>query len=205
MIEAARLLQDRPDIVILLVGQGPVRENLKRMARVYGLENVVFGDSPFAEMPQLMSITYASVVVMKDIETAEKMRLSKTFPPLACGVPVIHSGRGEAADLIVERDCGVCAPPDSPQDLQEVIRRLADDRPRRDRLGANGRRFIAEELSWETIITQWLQQLRELRASDGQTHEGQAMPVLPAPVEAPAHQAVGAESAADRPAGFGEP
>jgi glycosyltransferase involved in cell wall biosynthesis len=117
-------------------------------------------------MPQLMSITYASVVVMKDIETAEKMRLSKTFPPLACGVPVIHSGRGEAADLIIERNCGLCAPPDSPNDLQAVIRSLADDRPLRDQLGQNGRRFITEELSWETIITRWLAQLRELRANE---------------------------------------
>ena len=195
LIEAARLLQDRPDIVILLVGQGPVRDNLKRMARVYGLENVVFGDSPFAEMPQLMSITYASVVVMKDIETAEKMRLSKTFPPLACGVPVIHSGRGEAADLIVERDCGMCAPPDSPNDLQAVIRSLADDRPLRDRLGVNGRRFIAEELSWETIITRWLAQLRELRANESAGGVASSAEVAPPGENDLRHQAVGAQRA----------
>ncbi|MBX9788292.1 MAG: glycosyltransferase family 4 protein [Pirellulales bacterium] len=205
LIEAARLLQDRPDIVILLVGQGPVRENLRRMARVYGLENVVFGDSPFAEMPQLMSITYASVVVMKDIETAEKMRLSKTFPPLACGVPVIHSGRGEAADLIVERECGLCAPPDSPQDLQQVIRSLADDQALRDKLGANGRRFITEELSWEQIITRWLEQLRALRARDDAPPVPQAVGATSASTGAHAAPAVGVNAAIDRPAGVSEP
>ncbi|MGE0533733.1 MAG: glycosyltransferase family 4 protein [Pirellulales bacterium] len=205
LIEAARLLQDRPDIVILLVGQGPVRENLRRMTRVYGLENVVFGDSPFAEMPQLMSITYASVVVMKDIETAEKMRLSKTFPPLACGVPVIHSGRGEAADLILERDCGLCAPPDSPHYLQQVIRSLADDQALRDRLGANGRRFITQELSWEMIITRWLEQLRELRVSEADDPSRQAPPVSPTPSEDRAHQDVAVEDTADRTAGVSKP
>jgi glycosyltransferase involved in cell wall biosynthesis len=162
LIEAARKLTDRDDIVILLVGQGPVRENLKRMARIYGLNNVLFGDSPFSEMPHLMSITYSSLVVMKDIETAEKMRLSKTFPPLACGVPVLHSGRGEAADLLIEHDCGLCAPPDSPSELADAIRRLADQPELRDRLGQNGVRFIHQNLSWSRIIANWLDQLRQL-------------------------------------------
>lgn len=162
LIEAARKLTDRDDIVILLVGQGPVRENLKRMARIYGLNNVLFGDSPFSEMPRLMSITYSSLVVMKDIETAEKMRLSKTFPPLACGVPVLHSGRGEAADLLIEHDCGLCAPPDSPSELAAAIRRLADQPELRDRLGQNGVRFIHQNLSWSRIIANWLEQLRQL-------------------------------------------
>ncbi len=164
LIEAARYLTDRDDVAILLVGQGPVRESLKRMARIYGLNNVFFRDSPFAEMPRLMSITYASLVVMKDIETAEKMRLSKTFPPLACGVPVIHSGRGEGADLILENDCGLVAPPDSPEDLAQVIRELADNPALRDELGSNGVRFIQENLTWSRIISNWLAQLQELNS-----------------------------------------
>lgn len=162
LIEAARHLTDRDDIAILLVGQGPVRDNLMRMARVYGLENVYFRESPFSEMPRLMSITYASLVVMKDIETAEKMRLSKTFPPLACGVPVVHSGRGEAADLLLEHSCGLVAPPDSPAELADVIRTLADDPALRDQLGRNGVRFIEEHLTWSSIIANWLAQLKRL-------------------------------------------
>lgn len=166
LIETARHLGDRNDILILFVGQGPVRENLKRMSRIYDLDNVVFRDSPFAEMPRLMSITYASLVVMKDIETAEKMRLSKTFPPLACGVPVVHSGRGEAADLIVQNRCGVVAPPDSPTDLARAIRELADNPPLRDELGGNGVKFIEENLTWSHIINNWLDQLRRLQSHD---------------------------------------
>lgn len=162
LIEAARHLTDRNDIAILLVGQGPVRENLRRMARIYGLENVYFRESPFSQMPRLMSITYASLVVMKDIETAEKMRLSKTFPPLACGVPVVHSGRGEAADLLLEHACGLVAPPDSPEQLARVIRELADDPDLRERLGRNGVAFIDEHLTWSRIISNWLDQLKRL-------------------------------------------
>jgi glycosyltransferase involved in cell wall biosynthesis len=169
LIETARLLVDREDIVIVLVGQGPVRENLKRMARVYGLNNVLFRESPFADMPRLMSITCASLVVMKDIEIAEKMRLSKTFPPLACGVPVIHSGRGEAADMLVENHCGIVVGPDSPTDLAMAIRDMADHPQMRDELGQNGVRLIRENLTWSQIVTSWLEQLRQLDSDQRQS------------------------------------
>lgn len=169
LIETARLLVHRDDIVLLLVGKGPVRETLREMARQHGLTNVVFGDSPFHEMPQLMSITYASLVVMKDIPAAEKMRLSKTFPPLACGVPVVYSGRGESADMVEEHECGVQVPPETPAELAAALERLADDPALRDEMGANGVRLVERELSWASIIQNWLVQLRASRGEKAES------------------------------------
>lgn len=161
LVETARLLRDRTDIVLLLVGKGPVRALLQQQAAELKLTNIVFGDSPFAEMPRLMSITYASIVVMKDIPAAEKMRLSKTFPPLACGVPVVYSGRGESADMVEEHGCGVQVAPESPELLAEAITRLADDRARRDEMGRRGVELVDRELSWASIIRNWLAQLKQ--------------------------------------------
>ena len=165
LIEAARLLKHRDDIVLLLVGKGPVREKLQQMAREDGLTNVVFNQSPFDEMPQLMSITYASLVVLKDMPAAEKMRLSKTFPPLACGVPVVYSGRGESADMVVDHDCGLKVEPESPAELAAALERLADNPAWRDRLGAHGLQLVERELSWKSIIEHWLEQLRASRSA----------------------------------------
>ncbi len=160
IIEAARLLQHRTDIVLLLVGEGPVRPKLIEMAREYGLQNVVFGQSPFQEMADLMSITYASLVVMKDIPAAEKMRLSKTFPPLACGVPVVYSGKGESSDMVERHRCGLVVPPETPAVLASAIEKLADDPTERDAMGLRGAELIQRELSWSAIVTRWLVQLR---------------------------------------------
>ena len=160
LIDAAEQLKHRDDIVLLLVGQGPVRQQLIDMAQEKQLTNVVFGDSPFREMPQLMAITFASLVVLKDIPAAEKMRLSKTFPPLACGVPVIYAGYGESAEMVRDHDCGVCTIPENPAELAKAIEQLADDPARRQRLGENGVRLVERELSWSAIIENWLQQLK---------------------------------------------
>lgn len=168
LIEAARRLARRDDIALLLVGKGPVREKLKQMARAHGLTNVVFNQSPFDEMPQLMSITYASLVVLKDMPAAEKMRLSKTFPPLACGVPVVYSGRGESADMVEQHDCGIKVEPESPELLAAALERLADDPAMRDRMGSNGLQLVERELSWRSIIENWLQQLQATRRDGAQ-------------------------------------
>jgi glycosyltransferase involved in cell wall biosynthesis len=160
LIEAAELLRDRSDIVLLLVGQGPVRPKLMEMAADKKLTNVVFGDSPFSEMPRLMAVTYASLVVLRDIPAAGKMRLSKTFPPLACGVPVIYAGVGESAEMVREHDCGVLVPPENPSALADAIRSLADAPRQRDELGRHGVALVERELSWRAIIDHWLVQLQ---------------------------------------------
>jgi glycosyltransferase involved in cell wall biosynthesis len=159
LIDAAERLRHRGDIAIVLVGKGPVRAELEQMAAERKLTNVLFRQSPFEEMPKLMSATYASLVVLRDMPAAAKMRLSKTFPPLSCGVPVIYCGRGESADMLAEHRCGVCVPPENAEQLAHAIRLLADDRTLRDELGANGVALIDRELSWVKIIDNWLEQL----------------------------------------------
>ena len=81
IVRAARQLQHRSDLVILMVGKGPVRGTLIEMAQAAGLTNILFKDSPFEEMDRLMAITYASLITLRDQPTARKMRLSKTIPP----------------------------------------------------------------------------------------------------------------------------
>ena len=92
ILDAAKRLRHRSDIVFLMVGKGPERQRLIDRAKSEGIANVLFKDSPFEEVSLLMSVSYAFLVVLRDIPAAKKMRLSKTFPPLACGVPVIYAG-----------------------------------------------------------------------------------------------------------------
>lgn len=156
LLDAASLLQDSPEIAVLMVGDGPERARLARAAKARGLSNVIFGDSPYEEMDQLYSIAYASVATLRDVPVANGMRLSKIFPSLSCGVPVIYSGRGEAADLIAAEGCGVSVPPEDPVSLADAIRRLVSSPADRDRCAQRGRAFVEREYSWSTIVSRWL-------------------------------------------------
>jgi glycosyltransferase involved in cell wall biosynthesis len=164
IVEAAKLLAHRKDIVILMVGKGPVREQLIQAATAAGLENILFRDSPFEEMARLMSITYASLVLLKNMPASRKMRLSKVIPPLACGVPVIYAGLGESADILRAEGCGVVVEPESPAKLAQAITELADQRARREQMGGRARALAERDFSWRALVADWLRQLTCIQA-----------------------------------------
>jgi glycosyltransferase involved in cell wall biosynthesis len=159
IVEAADRLRDREDIVILMVGNGPVREQLMRSASERGLGNLIFQQSPFEEMACLMSITTCSLVVLRDMAAARKMRLSKAIPPLACGVPLIYAGEGETAEIVRRERCGLVVQPERPELLAAAIRKVADDPVLRSSMGARGRALAEREFSWKSIVRDWYRQI----------------------------------------------
>jgi glycosyltransferase involved in cell wall biosynthesis len=159
LLEAAALLRRRKDILFLLIGDGPVREPLKALAQERRLNSVVFGASPYEEMARCYSIAYASIAVLKDIEVARKMRLSKVFPALSCGVPVIFSGAGETPELLERHGTGIAVQAEDPAALARAIEELADDPARRDAMGKAGRELTEKEFSWQAIVRRWLDDL----------------------------------------------
>jgi colanic acid biosynthesis glycosyl transferase WcaI len=164
LIDAAALLRDRADIVFLMIGDGPERERLKQRALQLGLDNVVFGKSPYEEMDQLYSLAYASVATLRNMDVAEGMRLSKVFPSLSCAVPVLYAGRGEAAELLEHHRCGIVVEPEAPAKLAETVGRLVSNPPLRDALGEAGRTLVEREYSWSRIVEQWLVEIGVPRA-----------------------------------------
>lgn len=156
LLEAAALLRDRPDVAFLMIGDGPERQRLRQMASDLGLDHVIFGESPYEEMDQLYSIAYTSIATLRNVEVANRMRLSKIFPSLSCGVPVLYAGVGEAADLIRDSHCGVVVPPENPALLAEAVVQLFNEPIRRDALGRAGRRLVLAEYSWSVIVERWI-------------------------------------------------
>jgi glycosyltransferase involved in cell wall biosynthesis len=159
ILDAAKLLKHRSDIVFLMVGKGPERQRLIDRAKSEGITNVLFKDSPFEEVSLLMSVSYGFLVVLRDIPAAKKMRLSKTFPPLACGVPVIYAGVGESADIIRKHDCGIVSLPENAASLAAAVLELVDAPERRGAFSKAGLKLVEREFSWKTIVSSWLQQL----------------------------------------------
>jgi len=158
LIEAAGLLSD-PSISVLMVGDGPERARLRKLVLEKGLNNVVFGQSPYEEMDELYSIAYASIATLRKIGVAKDMRLSKVFPSLSCGKPVIYSGVGEAAELLQDNQCGLVVEPENPKLFADAISRLAADPVLTDRMGLAGRAFVEKEYSWSVIVTRWLNEI----------------------------------------------
>lgn len=177
IIEAAKRLRHRRDIVILMVGKGPERARLIEMARAADLQNVLFRESPFEERARLMSITYASLAVLRGLPASRKMRSAKAIPPLACGVPVLYAGHGETAEILAREDCGVCIEPENPELLAKAIEELADAPRRRAEMSRAARALAEREFSWRTLVGDWVRQVGRIQRGED--------PGLPWPVGTP--------------------
>jgi colanic acid biosynthesis glycosyl transferase WcaI len=160
ILEAASILKDRQDLAFLMVGAGPVKENLQHKAQSEHLENMIFCSSyAYSAMPRIYSLAAAAIVPLRKGKLHEQARPSKILPPLACALPVIYSGRGEGARLIEEGRCGLVVEPENPQALAEAVVTLADDPQLASELGRKGRELVEGEYSWATIVNRWLKEL----------------------------------------------
>lgn len=161
LIDAAELLRDRDDIRILIVGGGPERAAIMDSARDKGLTNVIFGAESFApeELPALMSLARAALVTLSDTPIHRILRVAKTWPPMACGKPVIFCGECESGEMVRRNDCGIVTLPEDAVPFADAIRRLADDEAEARRLGESAQRFVESQLGWRDIVRRFLTDL----------------------------------------------
>lgn len=133
VIEAARILKDREDLVFVICGEGPNRARLAALSA--DLNNVQLHDlQPAERMGDLLSL--ASVHLLPQIPGAADLVLpSKLTNMLQSGRPVVATA-AEGTGLYDEVDgCGVLTTPGDAAAFAKAIAGLLDDAPRRQQLG----------------------------------------------------------------------
>jgi phosphatidylinositol alpha-1,6-mannosyltransferase len=143
-----------PDAALLVVGGGPYRATLQRLARDAGVaEHVVFtGSVPWAELPAHYAAgdVYAMPCRTRnrglDVEGLGIVYLEAS----ATGLPVVAGDSGGAPDAVREGETGyVVSGRDAGQLADRVATLLADPELAR-RMGAAGRAWVEREWRWET-------------------------------------------------------
>jgi len=160
ILDAARLLSARKDIIFVICGEGPHRRSLEGRAR--GLDNVQFHDLQLAErMADLLSL--ASVHLLPQIIGAADLVLpSKLTNILASGRPVVATaapGTGLHAEV---EGCGINTAPGDAQAMADAIAMLVDDPARREALGRAAQERAAERWSRDAIIARLEEQAEKL-------------------------------------------
>jgi glycosyltransferase involved in cell wall biosynthesis len=124
LIDAARLMVNRHDVVFILVGDGSKKRKLTQMAT--GMTNVIF--LPYqdtASFPELMAAADIGVVTLGT--GAEGISVpSKTYTNMAAGLCLlaISEEDSELAEIIERHGVGMRCPPHNPTLLNETICQL---------------------------------------------------------------------------------
>lgn len=146
VLDAAKLLSDRSDIEILLVGDGATRRSLETKAGELGLKNVRFLPyQPRDQLAQSLSAADLHLISMHP-QVHRCMMPSKFYGILASGTPVlaITSKESQLAQLIEENTVGFTATPNDPHELAEKLRWCADRRADLVEMGQRARMMAVE-------------------------------------------------------------
>jgi len=121
---AAALAAERPEVLFLLVGEGPRKAALRRQVRRRALSNVRFLPfQPRERLDQSLSAADLHLVTMRP-ELEGLVVPSKLYGALGAGRPALFLGPpgSEAARVVGEHDCGDVLPTPSGGALADAIR-----------------------------------------------------------------------------------
>jgi len=164
LLEAAGEFLDRHDIRFVIVGHGPVKEELQARANTMGLKHLTFVPfQPASELPNLLATADVSVVPCKR-NTATVSVPSKIYSIMASARPMVAMAEpGTGTRGIIERaGCGICIDPEDTGQLVNALRTLYEDRELCARLGTQGREYVVRENSFSTVADRYERLLLEV-------------------------------------------
>ncbi|GAA4395624.1 glycosyltransferase family 4 protein [Actinomadura verrucosospora] len=148
-----RVLESVPDAALLLVGGGPYRGDLERLAaslRVGG--SVVFtGGVPWEELPAHFDAGDVFAMPCRtrrrglDVEGLGIVYLEAS----ATGLPVVAGDSGGAPDAVLDGETGLVVPGRSVPGIADAVAGLLADPDRARAMGEKGRAWIEREWRWD--------------------------------------------------------
>jgi len=155
LIDAAKRVEKISDIVITIVGEGPLKEKLQKEARE--LQNVKFLPSVSKrEVPGLLKEADVLFVGLKNLPLYRfGMSMNKVFDYMAVSKPVIFA-TNVFENPIKAAESGIVVEPESPESIAKAIERLyncsEDDRMR---MGQAGYDYVKNRFDIDIIASKF--------------------------------------------------
>jgi phosphatidylinositol alpha-1,6-mannosyltransferase len=148
-----RVLRAVPDAALLLVGGGPYRRDLERLAAAEGVESSVrcTGSVPWGELPAHYDAGDVFAMPCRtrrrglDVEGLGIVYLEAS----ATGLPVIAGDSGGAPDAVLGGETGVVVPGRTADTLAGQVIGLLADPARAKAMGDKGRSWVEREWTWD--------------------------------------------------------
>ncbi len=148
----------RPEVMLIVVGDGPQREALEKLAAGLQIEHAVrFAGNQADVAPWMRSFdvfclpSYANEGVPQALMQA-----------MACGLAVVTTPVGSIAEIVSDARTGVIVAPEDARALRGAIEGLLDDAPRREALGAAAAREAAQRFGEARMVDAMLEVFRDV-------------------------------------------
>lgn len=149
------IIEAIPDVVYVIVGDGPDRSRLKALAQELGVaEHVHFvGQVGEDVLPKYYAACDVFVMVSRSIpEAGEVEGFGIVYLEAgACGKPVVAGRSGGVPEAVEDGTTGLLVDPSDASMVGEAVIRILRDSALAARLGAGGRRRAQQRPDWELL------------------------------------------------------
>lgn len=150
---AAQLHKQGRDVALLIVGRGRTEARLRRAAARSGVPVRFEVDVPWEALPGLYQEMDVFCMPCRSRWAGLEIEgLGIVFlEAAAAGLPVLAGTSGGAPETVVPAETGYVV--ESVDDIAAAIELLLSDPDRARRMGAKGRAMVADEYTWERVVS----------------------------------------------------
>lgn len=134
-------------IKFLIVGNGPLRNELEDYSKKLGIENNVVFTGERSDIPELLQSM--NIFVMSSLYEGMSNAIMEA---MLSGLPVVATDVGGNRELIVQNETGYLCPLKDTEAFVNIIVSLINNESKAKKLGENGRRKILNEFTIEKMI-----------------------------------------------------
>ncbi len=148
LIEAAAILKKkRSDFVVLILGEGKLRESLSQQARDSGVSSVIqFPGFVRNVGPYLKGCDF--FVLPSLFEGLSNAAIEA----MACGKPAVLTDVSGSKEIVTDGENGLIVPPRDPVSLADAMNELLSDEAKLKTYGQNAERHARKNFSIETMV-----------------------------------------------------
>ena len=157
-----------PDISFVIIGEGVDRDRIQNRVETEHIDNVIMLPfQPYEDIADVFSLGDIGLIISKP-GIGKNSVPSKTWGIMAAGKPVLacFDGDSDLVRLINDVKCGVCAKPDSIDDIISAILEMYQDKEKRELYGKNGYNHIKRKLNREDCVKKYVETIDSIELCD---------------------------------------
>jgi glycosyltransferase involved in cell wall biosynthesis len=144
LLQAARRLVDEfPDLTVLVVGDGPMRRRIEHAAAELGLADHILLVGARSDVPDILPALTVFTLCSYTVECFPMALLEA----MASGRPAVCTDVGGVGEMLADGITGYLVPPHDPVALADQLAKLLHDRQLCQRMGAAARARVQREFS----------------------------------------------------------
>ncbi|MBN1694193.1 glycosyltransferase [candidate division WOR-3 bacterium] len=145
LLEAFNIIQGKADSLLLIVGGGKDKKELKQMAEKLKLKALFLGERN--DVAEILSIM--DVFVLPSLSEGFSVVILEA---MACGIPVVATNVGSNREVVLNGKTGFVVEPGNPYELADKIKKLLEDKKMRKLFGKAGFKRVKEYFSLDKTV-----------------------------------------------------